>query len=139
MRIGDVVNTGVWITGDEPPEMRARYEHDVSEAIDFFCFENELTYGPVTFVTKHPMDDDVPEVPDHIQGTEVQLLVAEATITGKAVQTSEGSFVANLELSDLNKLRGIIRRHRQLTDLECDEIIEELGPEAALDTLKSLH
>jgi len=138
MKLGDVIESSVWLTGDEPEEMRKRYENDVSEAIDYFCFEKSFIAGPVSFDEKHPMDDVI-EVPDHIKGSRVRLLVASATVVEKAVETSRGSFVANLEMKDLKKLRTIIRRHRDLTDIDCDRIIEEIGPDAALDTLRELH
>jgi len=50
-----------------------------------------------------------------------------------------GSFVLNLDPKDLIRLRKVTRRasgNRFLTDYECDMIIEELGPEVAISTLR---
>jgi len=146
MIIGDVINSAIWVTGDESAKMRADYEGQVSDAINYFCHEQGMIHGPVTFIEKRPEEDGVPEVPDHIQGQRVRLLVGEATVVAKAAANKKGSFVGNLDVKDLARLRGIIRRshHKhmnggQISNDECDEIIEELGPETALDTLRSLH
>lgn len=129
-RVGEVIETAIWITGEESPEDRKKYEHDVARAIDYFCYQHDFTHGPVVFTEKHPMDDRVPEVPDHIQGQRVRLLVAESVLLA-----GRGSFVANLEFEDLKKLRSIIRKYRNLTDEECDEMIEELGVQTVMDTI----
>ena len=50
-----------------------------------------------------------------------------------------GSFVLNLDPKDLQRLRQITKRasgNHHLTDYECDMIIEELGPDVALATLR---
>lgn len=139
MNIGDKIESAVWITGDESKDMRVRYEHDVMEAIDYLCAENNVAYDNIVFIEKHPIDAGVPDVPNHISGSKVRLLIGEATVTGSLVETSVGSFVANLDRKDLVKLRCIIRRHRSLSNDDCDAIIEQIGPEAALDTLRELH
>ncbi len=137
MNIGDVVNSAIWLSGKETPIIRAQYEQDVIESIGCLCCEHGFLHGPVVFTEKHPMDNVLP-VPSHISGPNVRLLIGESTVTERAVMTSEGSFVAQLEYKDLKKLRKIIRKYRPLNNRECDEIIEEIGPEAALDTLR-LH
>jgi hypothetical protein len=142
MNIGDYIESAIWITGDEPQELRVRYEKDVTEAIDYFCHEHKFIHSPITFIEKLPGADRVPPVPDHIQGSRVRLLVAESLIEAQLPDTPIGSFVANLDKKDLDRLRKITRRvyaknyGRRLNDLECDEVIEETGPEAALDTLR---
>ena len=50
-----------------------------------------------------------------------------------------GSFVFDLEPKDLQRLREITRRGSGrclLTDFECDLIIEQLGPDILMDTLR---
>ena len=145
MKPGDLIESAVWVTGDEPLTLRKRYEGDVGNAITCLCDENGFEHGPVKFIEKRPGDDRVPCVPEHIQGSRVRLLVAEAEIVGKKPLSSAGSFVANLEKKDIDRLRAITRRKWSehhlvaLTDEQCDDCIEELGPEAVLDTLRSLH
>lgn len=146
IKIGDFIESAIWITGDESPSTRARYEQDVRQAVADFCEEQGHENGPVTFTEKRPGDDLVPQVPDHVQGSRVRLLVGEAQIIGNRVATSEGSFVANLDKKDLVRLRTITRnahaKYRPesstsvLTDNECDQYIEQYGPEAAIETLR---
>ena len=144
MKTGDVVENAVWLTGDEPEWMRKQYEQDVSESIDQLCEEFGFSHSPPVFIEKHPEAEDVPPVPDHIQGQRVRLLIGEATVMEKMPETSVGSFVANLEQDDLDRLRTITRKahakhnHTLIGNSECDKIIEELGPEAAMATL-TLH
>lgn len=138
MNLGDVIESGIWLTGDEPQELKVRYKQDVTQAIDDLCREHNVLHGPVQWIEKKPGEDRVPEVPDHIQGSNVRLLIAEAEVTEYAPITSQGSFVANLEKKDLLRLRAITRRAAKtlLTDQDCDDIIEQLGPDAALETLR---
>ena len=145
MKIGDEVENAIWLTGDEPEGMRKRYERDVIESIDFLCEDKGFYHGPVIFSEKRPGEDKVPPVPDHIQGQRVRLLIAEATITEKRPETSKGSFVANLDKKDLDKIRKMTREAYAksygtlIGNTKCDEIIEELGPESAVETLRTLH
>lgn len=141
MEIGEVIESAIWVTGDESQELRDRYKKDVTQAIADLCREHGMLYGPIQWIEKKPGDDRVPQVPDHIQGQRVRLLVAEATVVGQAPQTNTGSFIANLDRKDLLRLRVITRRKfPHYTDPQCDELIEELGPRAALETLRqSIH
>lgn len=143
MRVGDTIQSAAWLTGAETPTDRKRWEDRVTEAIDNLCGERGFTRGPVRFAEKHPLDSEVPPVPDHIQGPDVRLLVAEAEVTGEAPKVEARGFLGDLDRKDLERLRAITRqahakRHpgETLTDLECDDIIEEVGPEAAMDAVR---
>lgn len=140
---GEVIESAIWITGDESQELRKRYEADVTQAIGDLCREHGVMHGPIQWLEKRPGSDRVPEVPDHVQGSRVRLLVAEAMITEVVPRSSQGSFIANLEKKDLVRLRYLTRRasKQTLSDKQCDAIIESYGPEAAIDTLrgKTVH
>ena len=143
MNIGDEITACIWIDGEETPEMRRRYEAEVTEAMDYLCASAGFTYSKLRWTEKHPEDEDVPPVPDHVTGRPIRLLVAEGTITGKRVQTKPDSFVANLGQGDLLRLREMTRaayanhfRGQRLSDAKCDDVIEAIGPDAALDALR---
>ncbi len=143
MKVGQVLESAMWITGEEPPELRQRFESDACQAIEEMCDYHGLLCGPVTFVEKRPGDERVPPVPDHIQGPRVRLLVAEAELIAPKPEQTTDSFVANLDRKDLARLRRITQRAymrhfrgRRLTDAELDEVIESMGPEAAVDALR---
>jgi len=145
LKIGDTIESAVWITGDEASDVRQRFERDVGAAIDKMCTDQRMIHGPVTWLEKHPMEDRVPAAPDHVQGSCVRLLVGAAQVVAQMPDETPASFVANLEIKDLLRLRQITRRvHARrypggaLSDESCDAAIEELGPEAALDTLRTV-
>lgn len=144
MKLGDVVHSSIWVTGDESPWIRQQYEQDVIGAIDMLCIEKGFEHGPVKFIEKLPGSDGAPPVPDHIQGSRVRLLIGEADVVAVRVLSSKGSFVANLDKKDLQRLRTITRRawakkHPEdvLTDKQCDDYIEQLGPETAVEMIRA--
>ena len=149
MKIGDTVHNAIWTTGDEPAEMRAHYEKQVRDSISFLCDENGFVCGGFK-TSEHLPDTDLskflkePKVPDHIQGSKVRLLVIESDVVDTKSKVEIGSFVHNLDKADLHKLRHITRKayakhHKQiLSNAECDEVIEQLGVDAALETLRDM-
>lgn len=140
MRPGEVIEAAIWLSGKETKAMRDRYEHEVRENIREACFNAGVLYGAVTFTEKRIGEDRVPTPPDHVQGPDVRLLVAETPITGFALQPP--GFTSELDRSDLLKLREVVRnkhallRGGSLTDMECDDLINDIGPEAAVDKLR---
>lgn len=146
MRIGDSLETAVWVTGNESIEMRQRFERDIREYFAEISRYHGVVHGPVIFIEKRPGDDRVPQVPEHIQGPAVRLIVAESIVIAEIPISSKGSFVANLEVKDLHRLRDLTRKiyakkypGNTLNNQECDEIIEEMGPDAALESLRVIH
>jgi len=145
MEIGDVIENAIWMTGDEPEGMKERYKSDVLGTFDDLCEKEGVVYGPITMHELKPGDHRCPEVPDHVQGSRVRLLVLESTVVKKLVVEGESSFVGNLDRADLVKLRKITRDRaaknlkRILSNDECDYIIETLGPDAAISTLRTVH
>jgi hypothetical protein len=146
-RIGLPVEVAVWLTGRETDDMIERFKRDCMAELGRFGLERDCVMGPATFVEKLPGEDRVPQVPAHVSGPAVRLLVCEAHVVatgmGEAVTKATG-FVYDLDRRDLERLRKITRRAYQrrhpeqamLTDAECDAIIEEIGPESAIKTLR---
>lgn len=142
MKPGETLESAIWLDGCETDMDLRRFKSDVIDAIDKACAENNLLRAPVRFIEKKPGEDRVPPVPDHIQGLDVRLLVAEADITGYAPKPGARAFVGDLDKKDLDQLRVMTRRAyeasnpgKTLNDYECDDVIEELGPDTALRTL----
>lgn len=142
MKLGDQIESAIWVDGTETQEQVQEHHAHIAAQIALLCYEQGWECGPTTFEEKKPGNEHVPQVPDHISGPEVQLLVATAEVVGRRVETSPESFVSNLDRKDLVRLRKITRvaaatyDGRLLSDHECDDIIEELGPEVALDQLR---
>jgi len=142
MKPGETVESAIWLDGHETSEDLRRFKADVIDAIDTACAESNVKRSPVVFVEKKPGDERVPAVPDHIQGLDVRLLVAEADIVGYVKPETSRAFVGDLDAKDLETLRGITKRAHQahnpgktLTNIQCDDVIETLGPDTALKTL----
>ena len=106
--------------------------------------ENNVIVGPFKFEEKHPEEDRVPKVPDHVSGPDVRLLVGEAkTLVGSSLIEKESGFVTDLSHEDRETLRGLTRRAHSrrnpgdwLSDKNCDQVIEMLGPEVAVKNLR---
>jgi len=145
MKIGDTVHNAIWLTGDEPEGMKDHYENKVKESITYLCAEQGFVHGGYK-VSEHRPDADLskylkkPGVP--VQGSKVRLLVVESDVVDETQKVEIGSFVHNLERKDLMKLRKITRNayvkyYKSFpSQEEVDEIIEELGPDAAVETLR---
>lgn len=144
LKVGDKVENAVWTTGDEPPGMVEHYKREISWNIAELCCANRVTKSDIEWSEMHPMDDQVPDPPDHVQGSRVRLLVGEAMITGELPAQAPHSFVANLEHADLVRLRRMTRNtwrkhfpeRPMLSNLECDEVIDTLGPDSAVETMR---
>ena len=145
MRPGDVLEAAIWLDGRETAEHRALYEADLREQLARAGDLHGMVIGPLMWTEKGVGEDRVPTVPGQIAGPDVRLLVAEARVVCRLPDyTIAGfSFVDELDPADLARLRRITRAahasrnpgHR-LTDAECDAVIDEIGPETALRTLK---
>ena len=143
MKIGDTVESAAWLTGAEPEGIVDTYKRDVKGAIDRLCNLNGFIHGPVRFIERLPGMERVPDVPDHVQGPAVRLLIGEADLTAKAPEINTRSFIGDLDKKDLMRMRVITRQaHRKnnpsapiLTDTQVDDIIEQIGPEAAMDAV----
>ena len=145
MRHGDIIEIALWLDGTETDYQLAHWRGIVcvdtarAEAHKF-----NLEVGPFTFVEKQPEEDHVPKVPEYISGPNVRLLVGNAPVRSKKpLILKESGFVEDLSYEDREKLRAstrrvLAKRHPAdtLSDRNCDQVIEMLGPEVALKTLR---
>lgn len=139
LRYGDVLEAAIWADGTETAEIMDRFMADMRGSLAELAGDEGVVIGPVTLTVKRPRDDKVPSVPDHIQGPDVRLLVYEAGVVCAMPRIVEAtSFVADLDRKDLMRLRAITRQAapRPLSDRECDEIIEAIGPASAVKSLR---
>lgn len=139
MKVGEVLEVAIWLTGTESEEKHAWFKREALDALGRAEAEHGVKVGPVAWTEKRPEEDRVPPVPDYVQGPDVRLLVGEAEIVGEYANTNGVPLSMDLEEEHLVRLRGIVRRkhaaaypyRRALTDAECDEVIDEHGPDAA--------
>lgn len=145
---GEMMETAIWLSGRETRQHLEQFAQDVHEALNAAAGAAGVVIADPHAVVKYPGDERVPPVPDHISGPDVRLLVIEALVIGFA-KGDQANFIANeLEPDDLDRLRRATRRayermmkshgHKappRLTDRQCDTIINDLGPEVALESL----
>ncbi len=142
MKPGQIIEAAVWLNGEETPEEMARWKTvDLPDMFKIAEFENGIMLGEIWYEEKELTDERVPEVPDHIHGDNVKLLVGCAKVLRFTKPTpKEKSFLDDLKFEDLQLLRRItVAAHLEkypdykgeLSDKRCDAIIEELGPEIA--------
>lgn len=142
MKPGETIERGWWLKGSEPPDARAAIEDLMREDIAEVASGYNVLHGVVTFHEKRIGEPRVGEPPKNFNGPDVRLLVAESEIL--AYYEAEPGFVTELEAKDLERLRERTRAaysrawpwKQRLTDAECDEIINAIGPDAALDELR---
>ena len=146
LKAGDVVEFAIWLTGAETERELQHWKTVVIPKVHADTIaQHHVELSPFSFTEKKPGTERVPPVPDHVKGPDVRLLVAEAKVgrsTRKEIVRASG-FVHDLTKDDLAKLRKITRRaHRRthpgdvLSDKAADQVIEYLGPEAAVKTLR---
>src|SRR5260370_789496 len=92
MKPGDLAECAVWITGTESEAMLRQWKADCSYLISRSNGEPFLKLGPVSFEIKRPGQDRVPQVPAHVSGPSVRLLIATAEVLGFEL-TKRSSFV----------------------------------------------
>lgn len=141
VELGTVVETAIWLNGEETPEQQKRWkEEDLPALMQVYEYENGVILGDLDFTELLPIDERVPEVPDHIRGIDVRLLLATTQVIRYAdPKVMPRSFIEDIAYEDLQLLRDATRSaHKKnspevprLSDKRCDEIIEYLGPETA--------
>src|SRR3990167_2456528 len=113
MKPGDIAELSIWLDGTETEEQIAHWKTVVcAETVKQSERQHGVTLGPIEFTVKRPGDDRVPQVPAHIEGPDVRLLVGEAKVVYAPQYTIRPStaFVADLDKDDLLKLRVMTRR-----------------------------
>lgn len=161
LRYGDRTQPiAFWLAGDETPEIIRQFMADAKLAIEQFGNQSNVMVSPTVFTVKLPGEPQVPDTPKWLElkcaelgrrsivmptepgqpsqvYTAPVLLVAEATVLGRKPEFRKRTFVGDLSQKDLASLRAATRRtiKRPLSDIECDDIIEHVGPDAAFDAV----
>jgi hypothetical protein len=145
LRAGETLEAAFWLTGKETRDDLVRITENAQNAFERAAEHHHVVLTTPKARTLRPGGERVPQVPDEISGPDVRLLVYEATILCPMPDFSLApSILADLEPKDLALLRKVTRdAHRKrykratpLTNEECDRIIEEIGPDAAVNALR---
>lgn len=123
--IGELIERSLWYSGDCADQKRKAEKLIRSE-----FGKSVWTFGLIQFENLSPGDARVPEPPERFHQENPKLLLGFAEIIG--TPQIDKKLSEDLEQEDLEKLRAATRRNvaANLTDAECDEIIDQCGPEA---------
>ncbi len=141
MRPGETIQAALWLDGTETPKQILRFRRETAGAM----LELGVTLTPLRWTERPPGGEGMPPVPDHLQGPDVRLLVGEADVVGVVEVKDISRFLADLAPRDLARLRRVTREayctqfpgRRDLTNPQCDTLINDLGPDAAVASLES--
>lgn len=144
-KLGEAVQGAMWFTGEETPERKRELVEQIKTEISTTVEGAGFAHGEFRGTIMMPGEADCPEVPDHIQGVEVVLMILEVDIVCRLPNLTKRSFVGDLDRKDLMRIRAITRGAHlsanpgsvPLTDAECDDIIERIGPESAMADVRN--
>ena len=143
-KIGEIIEWAFWMTGEETQsELRDFTDATKMAHKSYEQEEHVMLSQPVARVVR-PGEERCPPVPDHIHGADVQLLVFEARVLLDLPGEKPNRFADELEKDDFNRLAKITReqyaryfpRYPRLSDGQVRTIINDLGPDVALETLR---
>ena len=133
MRIGDVLPAALWYNNDNAKE-KTDAERGVKDVIEMIAEEEEVKIGPFHWDDVDPLSPRVPEPPAHFQG-DIRCLIGEVVVLAHLKNPAK-DFSSDLEEGDLQRLRAVTRKKMgapDLSDDECDDYINEWGPEVAYE------
>ncbi len=143
-KIGDIIEWAYWMTGEETQGDLQDFTEATRMAFKSHEIEEHVMLSMPEAHVVRPGEERCPPVPDHIHGADVQLLVFESRILLDLPGEKESRFADELEKDDFNRLAKITREHYArrfprfppLTDGQVRTVINDLGPDAALDALR---
>lgn len=133
MKIGDALPAALWFNDDHPKD-RADAVRGIKEALEMTAADAGVKLGPIQWDVVDPLSPRVPTPPDTFQG-DIKCMIGEAIIVGH-IKTDDKNFTDDLEPHDLERLRKSTRKqmgNANLTDEECDDFINDFGPDVAYD------
>lgn len=135
--LGTPMECGLWYNADKPTE-RANAKKGVETAFFNTGMAYNVNFGPISYEDVDPLSPRVCAPPDHFQGT-VRCLIGTARVV--SYYTPQCSrFTDDLRPHELAEFRRATRDAFmraggfKLSDEECDDWINEVGPDAAVDT-----
>lgn len=104
-----------------------------------------VVLGDIVWQIKKPGDDRVPDPPDNIEDPHLLYGAADVLYRKPIVAKAEAGMINDLEPEDLERMRVATRRaHRSvypgaadLSDTQCDSIINRQGPETVEKLIRS--
>ena len=143
------LEVAIWYDANEYVDPIKSCSESIGEMINIMCTGTKDTHGKIDYKILKPGDDRVPSVPrwlEKIKNATPRLLVATTkTRLMSSVKQELPSIIGDLDKKDIARLRAMTQRahhksypnDKNLTDYECDQIIDKLGLEIVMDQLRS--
>jgi hypothetical protein len=148
MKPGDDALWGWWLTGRETRDDLEAFSRDTADKMRQESDEGGIVFGPISVETMYPGDEGTPPVPNDVSGPDVRLLVTRAKVVAykHPIAITPIGFVHDLEPDDLALLMRLTRKQYaraypnepRLTDRQCHTLINDLGPDVAVETLRNM-
>jgi hypothetical protein len=132
LQMGDYLPAALWFNDDHPKE-RDDAKRGITTVLEEMAQAAGVRVGPIEWEELDPLSPKLKDPPpDHFQG-DIKCMVGTVVVAG--ILKQEGDFTSDLEAEDLETLRNKTRTASgaNLTDEECDEIINAEGPMVAAD------
>lgn len=150
IRLGQLLEFSLWYNAAKCMDGITEFGDQCLEPMINSCASYGFKLGQPKFSVLKPGDPRVPEVPFWLRaqsGALPRLLVAEARVLVLSSAERAGGLVYDLDKKDLERLRHITREaHRKhfpnaepFTDVECDTMINSMGEEVVMDSLRQLR
>lgn len=129
-KVGDMLEAALWFNSANPLD-KVQAQRGVREALEIMATSIGLLVGDIIWEEIGPEDGRVPVPPEAYSGTPMCLYGMAPVVAVRRQAVS--AFTHELEEEDL----AVMRRHtrsgagQHLTDAECDEIINGIGPDVA--------
>ncbi len=146
---GEELEVAIWYDANEYVDPIKSCSESIGDMIGIMCAGTKDTHGNIDYKILKPGDDRVPPVPRwlaKVKNATPRLLVATTkTKLMDSVHQELPSIVGDLDKKDIARLRVITQRahhksypnNKNLTDYECDQVIDKLGIEIVMEQLKS--
>jgi hypothetical protein len=145
-RLGDDLELSVWYNADKPGEA-ANAEKAIYKAFILTEDQHDLRVGTVDFEILTYGEERVPAPPPEYKGTPT-LMIGTATVIKvlNTLMSGDVGFTQDVDEEDLTQLRAITQEAylggqppgtAPLTNEQLDKVIDEVGPETAVKSLRS--
>lgn len=135
---GDMLEASLWYNSLNPLDKVAA-QRGVRECLEIMAQACGLLIGDIIWEDIGPEDGRVPEPPEAYYGAPMCLYGQAPVVAARRAPVS--AFTHELEDEDLERVRTHTRKAaagygQYLSDEECDEIINRIGPDAAVARLR---
>jgi len=133
--VGYPITRALWYNAEVTGELDAAVR-GIERELEYIAEAANIILSDIVWENVDPLSPRVPDPPEHMNGG-VRALIGTATVKAHGLEIPESNFTDDLTAFDLADLRKATRNAFRdnggefLTDEECDQIINDNGPDVA--------